>query len=655
MKLSVIIVSFNVRHFLEQCLTSVQNALQGMEGEVFVVDNDSSDGSVQMVEMRFPNVSLIANKTNVGFSKANNQAILQSKGEYVLLLNPDTVVEEDTFRKCVSFMDCHPEAGGLGVRMIDGKGNFLPESKRGMPSPSVAFWKISGLSSLFPKSRVFGKYHLGYLPEDETHEVDILAGAFMLMRKSVLDKVGLLDEAFFMYGEDIDLSYRITQGGYKNYYFPGTRIIHYKGESTKKSSVNYVLVFYKAMVIFAEKHFSKGHARVFSLLINFAVYMRALMAIVSRLIKSAALPLLDGSLLLLGMYVLKIYWENVVKGLDYPPVFMWLVVPGYVLIWLFSIYASGGYDRPLRISKAVRGVFSGSIFILVVYSLLSEEYRFSRAMIVLGTVWASVSITSLRYLLDLLKWNGFRLQTSERKNMVVVAGPEEGKRVLSILQSSGTKFNFIGFVSVSKSDNTEYDGHLLGELEGLEDVVSMYDVKEVIFCAKDLSSNEIISRMLQLSGLDLEYKIAPPESLFIIGSNSINDQGDLYLMDVDTITSSSNRRKKRMLDLACSLLMLILFPIAVFLVRKPVGLILNTFSVIFGFKSWVGLSTASSRESRIKIRMGVLNPADASHGTDSATAKRLDTLYVRDYSVKKDLKIIFRGMSQLGRRTPLQV
>lgn len=653
MKLSVIIVSYNVRHFLEQCLTSVQNALQGMEGEVFVVDNDSSDGSVQMVEMRFPNVSLIANKDNVGFSKANNQAILQSKGEYVLLLNPDTVVEEDTFRKCVSFMDCHPEAGGLGVKMIDGKGNFLPESKRGMPSPAVAFWKISGLSSLFPKSRTFGKYHLGYLPEDETHEVDILAGAFMLMRKSVLDKVGLLDESFFMYGEDIDLSYRITQGGYKNYYFPGTRIIHYKGESTKKSSVNYVLVFYKAMVIFAEKHFSKGHARVFSLLINLAVYMRASMAILSRLIKSSALPLLDGSLLLLGMYVLKIYWENVVKGLDYPPVFMWLVVPGYVLIWLFSIYASGGYDRPMRISKAVRGVFSGSIFILVVYSLLSEEYRFSRAMIVLGTVWASISITSLRYFLDLLKWNGFRLQTSERKNMVVVAGPEEGKRVLSILQSSGIKFNFIGFVSVSKSDNEEYDGHLLGELEGLEDVVSMYDVKEVIFCAKDLSSNEIISRMLQLSGLDLEYKIAPPESLFIIGSNSINDQGDLYLMDVDTITSSSNRRKKRMLDLACSLLILLLFPIAVFLVRKPVGLILNTFSVIFGFKSWVGLSSASGRDSRIKIRSGVLTPADAYQGTDHATAKRLDTLYVRDYSIRKDLKIIYKGMSYLGRRNPL--
>jgi GT2 family glycosyltransferase len=650
MKLSVIIVSYNVRHFLEQCLTSVQHALHGLEGEVFVVDNDSSDGSVQMVASRFPSVHLIANKDNVGFSKANNQAIVQSKGEYILLLNPDTVVEEDTFRKCVSFMDSHTDAGGLGVKMIDGKGNFLPESKRGMPSPSVAFWKISGLSGLFPKSRTFGKYHLGFLSEDETHEVEILAGAFMMMRKSVIEKVGMLDESFFMYGEDIDLSYRILQGGYKNYYYPGTRIIHYKGESTKKSSVNYVLVFYKAMVIFAEKHFSKSHARVFSFLINLAVYLRAGLAIISRLIKSTALPLMDGGLLVLGMYILKLYWENVVKGLDYPSVFMWLVVPVYVMVWLFSIYASGGYDRPLRISKAVRGVFSGSIFILVVYSLLSEEYRFSRAMIVLGTVWATLSITSLRFLLDFLKLDGFRLQRSERKNMVVVAGPDEGKRVLAILQSSGTQFNFIGFVSVSKSDTMLYDGYLLGELDGLEDVVSMYDVKEIIFCAKDLSSNEIISRMLQLSGLDLEYKIAPPESLFIIGSNSINDQGDLYLMDVDTITSPSNRRKKRMLDLGVSFISLVLLPFLVFLVLQPLGFFMNILDVIFGKKSWVGLSIASDRDSRSKIRSGVLSPSDMILGNNIETSKRLDALYARDYSIKKDLRILFKGFRFMGRR-----
>ena len=220
MKLSIVIVNYNVEHFLEQCLHSVYTALEGIDGEVWVVDNNSVDGSLTMLERKFPQAKLIANKENVGFARANNQAIRQSQGEYVLLLNPDTLVEPDTFSKCIDFMDNTPDAGGLGVKMLNGNGEFLPESKRGLPVPSVAFYKIFGLSKLFPKSKKFGAYHLTYLSPDEIHSVDVLSGAFMLMRKSVLDKVGLLDEDYFMYGEDIDLSYRITQGGYKNYYFP---------------------------------------------------------------------------------------------------------------------------------------------------------------------------------------------------------------------------------------------------------------------------------------------------------------------------------------------------------------------------------------------------------------------------------------------------
>lgn len=280
MKLSIIIVNYNVKYFLEQCLLSVENAIDGIDTEVFVVDNNSVDDSVQMLSERFPWVKLICNKDNVGFAKANNQAIREATGEYVLLLNPDTVVENDTFNKIIDFMDAHPEAGGLGVKMVDGKGNFLPESKRSLPTPAVSFYKIFGLSKLFPKSKKFGKYHLTYLDNDTIHEVEILAGAFMFMRKSALDKVGLLDETFFMYGEDIDLSYRLILGGYKNYYFPETRIIHYKGESTKKASFNYVYMFYNAMIIFAKKHFSDKNLKLFSFLINCAVYMRAFLAIV---------------------------------------------------------------------------------------------------------------------------------------------------------------------------------------------------------------------------------------------------------------------------------------------------------------------------------------------------------------------------------------
>ncbi|NQV03069.1 MAG: glycosyltransferase family 2 protein, partial [Bacteroidia bacterium] len=307
MNLSIIIVNYNVKYFVEQCIHSIQKAVNGLSMEIFVVDNNSVDGSVRMIREKFPDVHLIENKDNKGFSRANNQAIRKAKGEYILVLNPDTILEDDTLTKCTKFMDEHPDAGGLGVKMIDGKGKFLPESKRGLPSPSVAFFKMFGFSSLFPRSKLFNKYHLGYLDKNKTHEVDVLAGAFMMLRKSVLNKIGLLDEDFFMYGEDIDLSYRITQAGYKNYYFPGTRIIHYKGESTKKSSMNYVFMFYTAMIIFARKHFSKENARIYSLLINLAIYLHAFLSIATRFLTRIALPFSDALLIYGGIWFIKNY------------------------------------------------------------------------------------------------------------------------------------------------------------------------------------------------------------------------------------------------------------------------------------------------------------------------------------------------------------
>lgn len=284
MKLSIIIVNYNVRYFLEQCLQSVYLAIDGMDAEIFVVDNLSTDDSLSMLRTRYPGVKLMVNHENVGFAKANNQAIRQAQGEYILLLNPDTILAEDALRLSVDFMDKHPKAGGLGVKMVDGYGRFLPESKRGLPTPFVSFCKVFGLSRLFPKSKIFGRYHLGYLDANEIHSVDILAGAYMMMRHSVLEEVGLLDETFFMYGEDIDLSYRIILGGYENYYFPLSRMVHYKGESTKKSSLRYIRIFYQAMIIFARKHY-RGNGWWLSVIIHIAVYLRASMAAVSVFFK----------------------------------------------------------------------------------------------------------------------------------------------------------------------------------------------------------------------------------------------------------------------------------------------------------------------------------------------------------------------------------
>ncbi len=272
MKLSVVIVSYNVKHYLEQCLVSVRRACRDIEAEVWVVDNASCDGTADYVRQHFPEVRLIANTQNVGFSRANNMAIMRSEGEYVLLLNPDTVVGENVLKDCTDFLDAHPRAGATGVAMLKDDGGFAWESRRGLPTPFAAFCKMSGLCALFPHSRLFGRYYMRYLDKNEVCRIDVISGAFNMLRRTALDRIGLLDEDFFMYGEDIDLSYRLLQGGFENYYQP-VRILHYKGESTVKSSFRYVNVFYRAMLIFFDKHYRKSH-RWLTPLIRMAVVVR---------------------------------------------------------------------------------------------------------------------------------------------------------------------------------------------------------------------------------------------------------------------------------------------------------------------------------------------------------------------------------------------
>lgn len=655
MKLSIVIVNYNVRFFLQQCLQSVREAVKGMEAEVFVVDNASSDGSVEMVRRLFPEVTLIDNKDNLGFSKANNQAIRKSSGEYILLLNPDTVVEADTFRKTCGFMDAHPDAGGLGVHMIDGRGNFLPESKRGLPTPAVAFYKICGLAALFPKSRTFGKYHLGFLDKEKIHEVDVLSGAFMLMRKSTLDKTGLLDEDYFMYGEDIDLSYRITKAGYKNYYFPDTRIIHYKGESTKKSSVNYVFVFYQAMVIFARKHFAPRGAAVFAFMINVAIWLRAGLAILQRGLDKSWLPILDAAVIYTGMIAIKDYWSMNQQVAQYPPFFMQVVVPVYIAVWIIASWFSGGYDRPVRVSRMIRGLLTGTVVILVGYALLPETLRFSRALILFGTAWASLSVSAIRVGLHLFIKGRYRFAESLQKRMIIAGDADESRRILSLLMLSGIKSHFIGFAcetNDAEGKDEALSRHYLGTPDSLADMISMYEVNEVIFCGKNHPSNVIIQTMEQIGRTDVEFKIAPPESLFIIGSNSIHEKGDLYFVDVPSINNPVNRRNKRIFDVSMSLTMLLSSPLLCWMVEHKRGFFSNIIQVLFGRKSWVGRDPMKDKVFP-GLKPGVISPSaiGGNQAGDPAVRERLNILYAKDFKVWNDWRLVWGNLKALGRQS----
>ncbi|MBR6843359.1 MAG: glycosyltransferase family 2 protein [Prevotella sp.] len=274
MKLSIVIVSYNVRSYLEACLQSVRKALEGIEGEVFVVDNHSSDDTVSVLRSQYSWVRLIENQENLGFAKANNIAIRQSQGDYVLLLNPDTVVGEQTLRSALLFMDEHPKAGGAGVMMLNTDGTRAPESRRALPTPWVSCLKMLGFTK---------RYYMSHLPWDAPGRIDVVSGAFCLLRKEALDKIGLLDEDFFMYGEDIDLSYRLLKAGWENWYLPYA-IVHHKGKSTQKSDYRYVHIFYQAMLIFFRKHYS--HLSIFyTLPVKMAIYFRASIALIDLLRK----------------------------------------------------------------------------------------------------------------------------------------------------------------------------------------------------------------------------------------------------------------------------------------------------------------------------------------------------------------------------------
>lgn len=290
MDLSIIIVSYNVKYFLGVCLASVHKAAEGTDCEIFVVDNNSSDGTCFMVRSEYPQVKLIANNENRGFSAANNQAISQASGRYLLLLNPDTVIGEETFRKCIRFMDEHVDAGAAGVMMINGKGRFLPESKRALPDPATAFFKISGLRYLSPRSSRFNRYYLGNLSNHETNLADVVSGAFMLLSRDAVKKTGLLDESFFMFGEDIDYSYRLLKAGYKNYYYPEIKIIHFKGESTRKEDIDYLVNFYNAMLIFVKKHYTDGSFKILALPIRIAILIRAAVSFIHRFFRRMIVP-----------------------------------------------------------------------------------------------------------------------------------------------------------------------------------------------------------------------------------------------------------------------------------------------------------------------------------------------------------------------------
>lgn len=665
--LSVVIVNYNVREFLEQALRSVFRASAGLRLEVFVVDNNSVDGSPAMVRNQFPDVHLIANADNVGFGAANNQAIRRARGRYILVLNPDTIVQEDTFSKMIRFMDDHPQAGAAGCKILHPDGSFARESRRAFPTPSVAFYRMIGLAGLFPRSAVFGRYNMTHLPENEVAEVDALSGSCMLVRRDAVfgggsgHGAGLFDEAFYMYGEDLDWCYRIQKAGWKIYYTPETQIIHYKGESTKKGELRYVRLFYGAMLRFTEKHFENRYSRLFAGLLRLAIVARAGLTVVAEAGRTFAWPLLDGATVY-GAAVLAASLHAAALGTGVDPLFFGAVAPAYALGSVAGIGAAGGYGRRLRIRSVWLGVFVGLLVVASV-SFFIKDIAFSRIVILLTYPLASLSATATR-----LAWTRRDRSPAHARRAVLVGQQEEAVRLQNMLaRHPRPPFVLEGYVAPGAEPITGNGRHVpmrLGRTDQLRDIVRLRDIQDVVFASATLSNQTIFRHIHRLRDLSVHVRVLAEGGDHVIGKASVDDLSMVNLVEADEVLDHTRPAAgRRLFGVGMALLGLLIHPFLVGAARlkgpesnaaRLAGKTRMLPGVLSGRLRLVGYAEAAGYRppSEWNLHPGVFSVHDAVELPEGDVASAY-WFYVRNQSASLDWDIVMRSLRLLReRRTP---
>jgi O-antigen biosynthesis protein len=645
MKISVIIVNYNVKYFLEVCLHSVLRATNGFAAEVIVVDNNSTDGSMQMVAEKFPTVIRIENKDNAGFGRANNQGVAIAKGEYILFLNPDTVMPEDFFTKTIGYMDAHPEAGSIGPKLLDGKGQFAPDGKKSFPSLSVAIFKTTGINKVFSKSPYFNKYYAVHIGEDETAAVDVLSGCCMLVRTAVLPKIGgAFDEDYFMYCEDVDLSYRIQKEGYKNIYFPEATLIHYKGESTRKATLSYVRIFNEALSTFVRKHYSKGNAQLFTIFINIGIVLRAILGVIKQVLKVLRMPMFDALIMLGTLWFMKEFWVVHVKNIEPIPLNSVLATfPVYIALWVVSLYINGVYDQSYRGLRVIRAMVIGTIMILAYYGLLQPGLRYSRAIIIFSGISGTVIMLALHELFFRLGIFKFIPYDKLPRKAVIVADEKNYADTANTLRRVHYAPDLNGRIATENNKGTALAG-----INELKPYLFTAGINEVIFCVNGLSYAQILQQM-QYCGGAYEYKIHLQGSESFVGSNSSHTAGDLYTLDKRyNLSKFSQLRNKRILDAGLSVIFLIMWPLLLLFVKNGLQFWVNCILVLTGRNTWVGYTTNNSQLPA--IRAGILPPyfIAADYEPSATVASQLDSIYAQQYTAGADLTLILKNFKYLG-------
>jgi GT2 family glycosyltransferase len=614
---TVVVVSYNAKAWLDQTLKAALRSLEGLSGELWVVDNASPDGSAEWVQTHFPTVRCIVNDHNPGFGTANNQVLHHLTTDTALVLNPDTLLTPENLRTALKWMQSDPTIGSLGCRMIDGSGSFLPESKRGLPTPVVALAKLTGLHRLFPRHSVLGRYYWNFLRPNENGPVEIHCGAYMLVRKEAVEATGGFDESFFMYGEDIDWSYRMLQAGYTNVYLGSEPMVHFKGESTKKGSLNYVRVFYEAMVVFAKKHFAPQAAVGFEALIGTGVFARAVLSVAKRAAHRWRWPLLDAATTWLALAGWTRYWEQnhrYIQGGSYPDSYWYFFAPALVLVSIATRAAVDGYRRPSRITPLATGLFLGLGVALAGYALLPEDLRFSRALVVLGTASSALLALFFRTVASLLGWGGINWIQLQQRRIVHV-------RDLAAAHQSTEPFK-IAYGPIPQAQWT------VGMNE-LPDSVAALGITEIQFYPDELDLTQVVRFMAEHP--NKSYRFAYPDRGWVLASDSKDLQGVQTDESAMGLLDPANRRRKRQFDGAVALILLPFWPL-LWLHPNTRPAARGWLGVVWGRKSWVGSMDAVFRA----------YPQQAESSTSLPDSP--EEVYQKHWDIQVDLAILLRAL-----------
>lgn len=648
-ELSIIIVNYNVKQFLLNLVESIYKAVASIPFEILVVDNASEDGSIETLKSKYPEVHLIANKINVGFGAANNQAMQLAKGKYLLLLNPDTIVNEDTFAKMISFFNENKKVGIAGCKVLNADGTLQLACRRGFPGPWTSFTKVIGLSQLFPKSKLFARYNLTYLDENKSYEVDAVSGAFMMIRKEVYDKIGGFDQQFFMYGEDLDLCYRTQKAGYKVFYVHTTEIIHYKGESTKRSKIDETKVFYDAMHLFVRKHLSSSF--IVGTILQTAIIIRKLMAFAQNYSLGIFAAIID--LILFSFSI------SIAEKLHSNP--HWKGFPEFVKPWVYfipsfiqliiSIFGSVYKKNSLSVLRILISLFYGLI-LLSSLTFFFKQVAFSRAVVLITYLLLMIILSGWRIAFKI--FFNYALNADIKKSRTLIVGDDnKTEELASKLKIYSSKvYKIIGFVSLRKDKIGEKAGSykILGSTENIKKLINDEKIDKVIFSNENLSFNQMFAIVAECQGTNVEFLVAGKEMDYIVGKSSITMLDDIPLLKVQyNISSLVHRFGKRSFDLVLSSLILILIYPFIYLFKKFISRKNDFIQFIFGIpevfigrKSLVGPHAVSFYDDLYVGKTGLTGYWYIERLTenDAIEIKKLDIFYAKNSNIWLDFEIL---------------